>query len=172
MGVLVFLTIRVLHVAAATLWFGAVVLLSLYLAPTVDAAGPAGGQIMGGMAKRGFLTYMAAIAGLTVVSGLWLYWRFTGGFDPQVIHTHAGLSFGVGGLAGVVAAIIGGSVVGRSAKQLVAIGPRAASLPPGAERDALAATAAGLRARMTSGSRIVTLLVTVAIVLMALGHYI
>ena len=34
---------------------------------------------------------------LTLVSGLVLYWRFTGGFDPSGAATHAGLAFGFGG---------------------------------------------------------------------------
>ncbi len=76
-SVLVYLFVRVLHVALAALWFGIVAFLVFYLIPTVQQVGPAGGQVMSGLARRGFDRFMAIVAGTTVLSGLWLYWRFT-----------------------------------------------------------------------------------------------
>lgn len=43
MSVLVFLTLRVLHVLLAGAWFGAAVFTAVYLGPAVAQAGPAGG---------------------------------------------------------------------------------------------------------------------------------
>src|SRR5262249_17912573 len=117
MQTVVFLVLRAAHVLLAAMWFGSTVFVSELLVPALDAAGPSGGQIMGGLSRR-VTVYMAILAGTTVLTGIYLFWHFTGGFDPQVSATHAGRAFGVGGLAGLVAAIIGGSVVGRSANKL------------------------------------------------------
>jgi hypothetical protein len=58
---------------------------------------------------------MAAVAAATVATGVYLLWRFTGGFDAGVITSHAGLAFGTGGAAGILAGVVGGAVVGRNA---------------------------------------------------------
>jgi hypothetical protein len=127
---------------------------------------------MGTLEKRGFNNVMAAFAGTTVLSGVWLYWRFTGGFDPTVIHSHAGMAFGVGGLAGLTALIIGGSVVGRGSKRIVALGGQAAGMPEGPDRAAILHTMNQLRERTASASRVLVVLLTIALVLMTLAHYI
>jgi putative copper export protein len=105
MGTLLFLSVRVVHVLLGAIWFGAIVVMVLFVAPAVQQSGPAGGQVMGNLVRRGFTTFMPSIAGLTIVSGLWLYWRFTGGFTPSIVHSHAGLSFALGGASGLVALI-------------------------------------------------------------------
>jgi hypothetical protein len=107
-----------------------------------------------------------------VLTGLYLFWRFTGGFDPEVSRSHAGMAFGIGGLAGILAAVMGGSVVGRASKQLMSIMEQAARMPDGPEKAALMKPAATLRQRMASAGHIVVALQVVALVLMAVAHYI
>ena len=171
MSVMLFLTVRVLHVLLAALWIGAGVFFTLFLGPAVGDAGPAGGQVMSSLGRRGFLTYMAAVPGTTVLTGLYLYWRFTGGFDTAVMATHAGMAFGIGGLFGIIGLVIGGSVIGRCSRALLDLGAKMPSLPP-AERGAAAQEMARLTARVDTGGKVVAVLTTVAIALMALGHYI
>lgn len=171
MSVMLFLTVRALHVLLAALWLGAGMFFTLYLGPAVADAGPAGGQVMGALGRRGFLTYMAVVPGTTVLTGLYLYWRFTGGFDTAVMGTHAGIAFGVGGLFGLVGLVIGGSVIGRCSRALLDLGAKMPTLPP-AERGAAAQEMARLSARVDGGGKVVAALTTIAIALMALGHYI
>ena len=121
MNTLMFLALRAAHVLCAAVWIGSTVYISLLLTPAVEDAGPAGGQIMMRLDRRGLHTYMAAVAATTIVSGAYLLWRFTGGFDPGAIFTHAGMAFGAGGVAGILAGIVGGAVVGRSGSQVVAL---------------------------------------------------
>jgi hypothetical protein len=168
----VFVTARVLHILCAALWLGAALFISVFLMPALKRLGPNGEMVMTALAARGFPIFMPTVAGLTVLSGLWLYWRYTGGFDPAVSSSRAGIVFGLGGVLGVIAAIIGGSVAGRSAKQVVALESRASSLPEGAERARLAAQIQALRQRVTTSTRIVTVLLVVTIILMAIGHYV
>jgi hypothetical protein len=115
--------------------------------------------------------FMAALGGTTVLTGIYLFWRFTGGFDPVISAGRAGMAFSVGALAGVIALILGGSVIGRSAKKVAALSERAASTPE-SQRGALMAEMGSLRARMAATGRIVLVLLLFAMSAMALGHYI
>jgi len=171
MYTLLFLGVRALHVGTAALWIGSTVFTSVMMMPAVDAAGPSGGQVMMRINRRGLTAYMAALAATTVLSGLYLYWHFTG-FNASIVADHAGLAFGMGGVSGVVAAIVGGAVVGRSAHGIMSLGAQAAALPDGPAKGALMEQASALRRRLTQGTRVVIALQTVALVLMAVGHYV
>src|SRR5262245_40827631 len=116
-----YLAFRVIHVLLAALWIGSTVFISLLLMPAIEASGPAGGQVMLGLNRRGLNAYMGAIGGITVLTGILLFWRYTAGFDPVLSGSRAGITYSIGGLAGLLAAIIGGAVVGRSAQKVVDI---------------------------------------------------
>jgi len=160
-----FLIVRAAH----AIWIGSHIFSTFMLMPAIDESGPSGGQVMMRINARGIVAYMFSVALLTLASGLVLFWRFTGGFDPAVAATHAGMAFGFGGTAGILAGAVGGGVIGRNAKRVVAIAGRLASLPDGAEKTSLVWQAAALRRRMKLGSQLVTVLQVVAVVLMALG---
>lgn len=172
MTTIFFLTIRVLHVFLAALWIGAAVFLTYVLMPAVREAGPAGGQVIVKLTRRGLHRFMASLAGLTVVTGIWLYWRFTGGFDPAISGSRAGMAFGAGGVAGLIALGIGGAVVGRGSKQMAGLIEKAAALPEGPERAAAVQAMAPVGARLETGSSILIVLLAIAVALMAVGHYI
>jgi uncharacterized membrane protein len=169
-SVLLFLAMRALHVVLAAAWFGAVLFMALYLGPSVDEAGPAGGQLMNIMVRRGVSKYMASIGGLTVVIGFYLFWRLTG--DPAFGGSHRGIAYSVGALTGIIGLILGGSMIGGSVKKLSTLGPKVASMPEGAERAALVARMSALRSRVALFSKIVSALLFISMVTMALGHLI
>jgi len=127
---------------------------------------------MAALARRRINPFIASIAGMTIVTGIYLYWHFTGGFDPEVSKSHAGMAFGIGGVAGIIAGIIGGAVVGRGAEQMLNIGAQAAKLGDGPEKAALLQRMTALRERVTTAAKIVIVLQTIALSLMAVGHYI
>lgn len=172
MSTILYLGARVFHVLFASLWIGSSVFISALLMPAIDNSGPSGGQVMARMNRHGMHVYMTVFGSTTVVSGLYLLWRFTGGFDPSVTANHAGLAYCVGGLAGILAAVIGSAVVGRSASQAATVMGQMAALPEGPARGALMATAASLRQRMRTGSRVAIALQAIALVLMTVGHYV
>src|SRR5437762_7997996 len=116
-----FLSLRVLHVLLAAVWLGATVFTSILLMPVIEASGPAGGQLMVSLERKGLTPFFASLGGITVLTGFYLYWHFTGGFDPEVSRSHAGIAFGIGGVAGLLALIISGAVIGRSSKKVVAL---------------------------------------------------
>ena len=169
---LLFLVLRVLHVLTAAVWLGSAIYATYFLAPAVVEAGPAGGQVMAGVLRRGVSRFLGIVAAVTVLTGIYLYWRFTGGFDPGVSGSRTGIVFGMGGVAGILAGVIGGAVVGRSAGQLQESGARLAGLGEGPERAALLQRMGALQRRMAAGSKILIALQVVALVLMAIGHYV
>src|SRR5262245_30326060 len=170
MSTVLFLSIRVLHVLLAAVWLGATVFVSFLLMPVIESSGPAGGQVMVNLGKKGITPFFASVGGITVLTGLYLYWHFTGGFDPEISKTHAGLAFGIGGVSGILATILGGAIVGRSSNKVVEVMQQAAALPDGAQKSALIQEAAALRRKIKTFGTIVLLLQVVALALMALGH--
>ena len=168
----VFLTLRVFHILFAAIWLGAVVFISMILMPVLEQAGPEGGAIMGRLEHRGLTKFMASIAGLTILTGIALYWRLTGGFDAGMSSTTEAKVFGAGAVLGLAAAIIGGAVVGRSAKRAAALGAKAASLPDGKEKAAVFAEIQQVRGRLVTFGRIVLILLVLTVTLMSVGHYV
>jgi hypothetical protein len=171
-SVLLFLTMRVFHVVLAGAWFGAAAFTTLYLGPAVEQAGAAGGQMMNILVRRGVVKYMASIGGLTVVTGGYLFWHFMSGFGPGAGASRAGMAFSTGALTGIIALILGGSMIGASAKKISVLAAKAAGMPEGAARTALLQTIERLRSRMALFSKIVTALLFISMATMALGHYI
>lgn len=168
---LFFLGVRALHVLLAATWLGTVAFIYLFLSPALDEIGPASGSVMAVLGKRGIHAFIASIGGLTVLSGIWLYWRFTGGFQPAISGTMAARVFGAGGLAGILALIIGGAVVGRGAKKMMDLGARAAAATDAAQRTALMTEIGAVKRRTSTFGKIVLALQVVALVCMAVGHY-
>lgn len=166
-----FLLVRVAHVVLAAIWVGAIAFTTLYLMPALEDSGPAAGPVMNALQRRRIHAFMSSISGVTVLTGFYLYYRFTGGFDPALSGSTGAMVFGLGGIAGTVALIIDGAIVGRSATKLGELGARLASAPD-AERGALASQAAAARQRIAKWSRIVLVLVIIAVVCMAIGHYV
>jgi hypothetical protein len=167
-----FLAARVLHVLLGAIWLGTVVSTSIFLMPAIQEAGPDAGKVMLAMARRGFDPFLASVAGLTVLSGLYLYWHFTAGFDPAISASMGGRFFGLGGVLGLVAAIVGGSVVSRSSRKIVALMKQAATTADPGARSQVMQQVDGLKKRVTNGARAVVVLLILTIILMALGHYV
>jgi uncharacterized membrane protein len=167
-----FLILRVLHVLLAAVWLGMTCFVALFLFPAVGETGPAAGPVMGALMRRKVPAVQASLGGIVVLTGLYLYWRFTGGFDPALSATRAAMVFGTGGILGIAALIVGGSVVSRNGKKMASIGARLASMADGAERSAAVAEMTAARHRALIASRIVLVLQAIALATMAVGHYV
>jgi len=152
--------VRTLHILMAASWLGAGALLTLYLLPTLRRLGPAGQPTLRSLEGLGLSRFMAANGGLTMLSGLWLYWVLTAGFNAAAVSSPMGMVFGIGGVAGILAGIIGGAVIGRSIKRLDALGEGSSNGPE----------AAALHQRIANASRLALALLLVAVVAMSLGH--
>jgi hypothetical protein len=170
-SVFLFLGLRALHVLLAATWIGSTIFISTLLAPAVDASGPSGGQVMMNINRRGITAYMGALGAMTIITGLYLLWHFAGSFG-SITESHAGIAFGIGGTSGILAGVIGGAVVGRSAAKLATLMREAASVTDGQAKAQLLGRTEPLHRRMKLGSKVVIALQLVALVLMAVGHYV
>jgi uncharacterized membrane protein len=166
-----FLSVRALHVLVGAIWLGTAVFVSYFLMPALQQVGPDSGKVMQALLRRRMDMFVPTIAGLTVLSGLWLYWHFTDGFDPGISSTMGGRVFGMGGVIGIVAAIIG-SRIPRMMKRALALMQQAADQADAGQRSALIEQAGQLRRKAMASARIAVILLVVTIVLMSLGHYV
>jgi uncharacterized membrane protein len=163
-----YLTVRFLHVFAGALWAGMAIFSAFFLMPAMKEVGPDGAKVMAALERRGLVAFIPIVVSVSILSGLWLYWRYTGGFSPEISRSHAGMAFGTGGAVAIVAAVIGIVVVSRSLAKASALTKQAMAMPE-AQRASVMAPVAGLRLRAMMGARIVAVLVTITIGLMSVG---
>ncbi|HEY3221061.1 MAG TPA: hypothetical protein VGJ80_10035 [Gemmatimonadales bacterium] len=165
------IVLRFAHVVSGALWVGMFAFMTFFLMPAFGEAGPEGAKVMAAMAKRRIPVIMPLIALITLVSGFWLFQRLSGGQAGALMATPVGKTFGIGGLAALVAflvgVILGRPVMMRSAKL-------AESLPTAspADRPGIMAEMQRLRARGTSLNRVVMALLLIALTAMAIARYI
>jgi uncharacterized membrane protein len=164
--------LRILHVVIGVFWVGAVLFIGFFLTASVRAAGPAGGAVMQQlMVVRAVPRWLMASAILTILSGLGLYWHNSGGFQSAWLGSGPGRVFGLGGVLGLAAAIVGMSVNAPAARRLGELGAKlqSAGRPPTSEEQA---TMAGLEARLSRGSTFTTALLLLATITMAVARYV
>jgi uncharacterized membrane protein len=165
---LAMLLFRLLHIFAGVLWVGGVVLIALFVQPTVRAIGPAGGQFMGHLlTKTRIAGYFPAVAGLNVLAGLFLFWRNTtaGGHWAG---TRSGMTISLGALAAIIAFLVGGAMIGGSMGKIAKILQSSGGPPQGEAATQMAAH----QARIQLGTKIVLPLLVIAVITMAVGRYV
>ena len=165
------ITLRLVHIALGVFWAGTIFFFVIFLEPSVRAAGPDGARVMQGLQRRHFLDVMPVIAGLTILSGIALYWRVSAGLTPTWIASSVGISLTVGGLASVLAFAIGVFVMRQAALRAAALGAALQQSPNGPAQDALQAEIQALRLRARTSARWVAVLLAVAVAAMAVGRY-
>ena len=165
------LVLRVAHVGGALIWFGGAFLSALFLDPTARALGPSGAAFMQQLLRRGVALMFPIVATVTIVSGIALYWRDSGGLQAAWIGSPAGLTFTIGGLAAIGAFVGGMMLIGPSeaAKSAVHQELAASGAAPTAEQQARLDRA---DASMRLATRIDLPLLTLAALTMAIGRYV
>ena len=161
---------RLLHIVLGAFWFGAVMFNTLFLGPALQDIGPDAAKVGAAMVRHKVMVFMPIAAMLTILSGLWLYWRMSGGFTPSYMGSLQGRTLGFGAVTAVAAIILGFTMVKPGMEKAAALGQRAAQAT-GSERDALVAQSQALRARAGTASNWVAGLITVTIVTMAVARY-
>lgn len=164
------LTARLLHIVLGAFWAGTLIFNALFLAPAIRDAGPDGAKVIAGLMRRRFLDVMPVVALLTILSGLWLYWHVSAGFQPAYMNSRIGATYGVGALASIVAFGIGVFVMRPAMLRAAALAQAAAQAAP-SERETQLAAAQALRLRGVRAGRVVAALLAVAVAAMAIGRY-
>jgi uncharacterized membrane protein len=156
-------TLILLHVLFGIIWAGGVIAAGFFIIPSVLEAGPAGGSVMGGVAKRRFPLVMSVSGLMVVLSGLRLYMMR---FSTDWLGTTHGVVLSLGALAGLAAFVIGVFVQRPAVSRMGALGAKlaAAGSPPSPED---AAEMQALRTRVGRLGRVLAWHVLVAALLMS-----
>jgi hypothetical protein len=168
---LLLVLMRLLHVGLGVFWVGAMIFNVVFLTPSIRDAGPEGAKVAAGLMKRGFMQVMPIVGILNILSGLWLYWKMSGGFQAAYVHSAMGGTFAAGGLLAIAAFVVGVSVMRPAMLKAAALGQAVAQASP-AERDALMAQAQRLRVRGMGAGKLVAALLGLAAAAMAVGRYV
>ncbi len=99
--------LRLIHVFSGIFWVGTAFFFVLFLEPTIKAAGPAGGTVMGRLTLTRFPMVMALASILTVAAGFLMYLFDSGGFQISWISSPSGITLTIGSLAGILAFLLG-----------------------------------------------------------------
>ncbi len=166
----ILILLRVVHVVGGVFWAGAILFVVHFLEPAVRHAGPDGTKVMQALRKRHYLEVIPVVAALTLLSGFALYWRVFGRLHPGPGASGTELVLGLGGLASLVAFVIGVTLLRPSALRIGALGAGLAQAPAGRQA-ALQEEIGRLRARMRNSGRWIAALLGIAILSMAVGRY-
>jgi uncharacterized membrane protein len=122
------IVLRIVHILAGVFWVGSALFFTFLLEPTVTELGPQGAPVMRHLAeKKKMPVVIASTSGLTVLAGLLLYWRSSGGFDVDWVTSSTGLTFTLGGAAAIAAFVIGLVAIKPRVNRMSAIGAEVAA---------------------------------------------
>jgi len=167
----VHLAMRAVHVLLGAFWVGTVLFAMLYLDPAVREAGPEGGKVMGILLRRGYLRTILLVGAVVILSGVYLLWTLSGGFSAGFMGSMSGILLSTGGLAGILALVVGAHVSLPTARKLGELGRRlaeAGGVPAQEDLDEVAR----LQRKLTRALRAAGILLLVAILTMALGPHV
>lgn len=164
--------LRLIHILGGVYWAGTMFFFVTFLEPTLRSLGPDGGKVMIRMFERGYTKVLPAIAIMTTLSGFWMLWILSSGFDKTYMGSSIGMSLSTGGTLALIALIIGLAVVRPAADRIWAIARQLPDVKDEATRAGLMGEMQAVRARTVGGSRVVFALLIGAVALMAIARYI
>jgi hypothetical protein len=163
------MVLRAIHILCGVYWAGTLFFLVTVLQPSVADLGPEGGKVQQAVIRRRLLPLMAV---LTILSGIELYRRISGGFSAAWISSRPGTTLTIGALAALVAFTIGMSVMRPSAKRVGPLAQQAQGTPEGPDREAALAVVGRLRRRAVLAGRWVAALLAISVIAMAIFRYV
>jgi hypothetical protein len=125
--------VRVLHIIFGALWFGGGLFAISIILPGVNAAGPAGKSFMAAILRGGgFGKFFGPVSGLTVLTGLLLY--YGRGYHDGPFDDAAAAMVTVGAILAILAFAEGLAVNMPSERKLRAIVKQMGNAPPSPEQ--------------------------------------
>jgi len=123
------LGIRLVHIFAGIIWGGGALIMEFFIGRTVAATGESGKEFMQHvMNKLRMHNFMTAMAVLTILGGILLYWHDSNGFTSAWMHSSTGIGFGVGAVFGLIAFVFG-AIFGASNAKLGQVGAQIQGKP-------------------------------------------
>lgn len=164
--------LRLLHIVAGATWVGFAVFGAFLLGPAIQDAGPEGGKVMGALQRRGMMTAMPLLAMTTIISGLWMYWRVSAGFNAAYMGSTVGAMYGVGGTLAILGFVLGLTITRPAMVKITAILQSLGPDTPAEERQRRMAEVGQLRSRAQATSRWLTMMLVAAVAAMAIARYV
>jgi uncharacterized membrane protein len=161
--------LRTIHILAGIFWVGTAFFFVLFFEPTLKAAGPAGGTVMGRLTLTRFPVVMAFSGILTVAAGFLMYLTDSHGLQVNWISTPPGVAITIGSLAGILAFLLGLTVQMPASARMAALQKeiQAAGGPPAlAQMEEMRV----LQDRISNASRWGAVLMVIAVLGMAVAR--
>lgn len=163
--------LRLIHIGAGVFWAGGAIVVARFLIPAVQDAGPEGGKVVQALQKRGLMTALPLSAVISMLAGLTLYWRVSGGYGAEWSRTPTGMALGLGAAASIIAFVIGVTIMRPSTLKAGALALTLPQLSDTAARAARQAEIEGLRGRAARAANWVAGLLGLAVAAMAVARY-
>ena len=164
--------LRLTHILGGVYWAGTMFFFVTFLEPSLRSLGPDGGKVMIRFFERGYLKLLPIVAVVTMLSGLWMLWILSSGFDAAYLGSPLGMALSTGGTLAIVGFIVGMVVMRPAAAGIWDIARKLPQEPNEAARNALMAEMGKLRARSVLAARVVFALLIGAVALMAVARYV
>lgn len=163
--------LRLVHIGGGVYWAGTIFFFVTIFQPAVQDMGPDGGKVMMKLFERGYLTVLPVIATLTIVSGFWLLWLLSAGFNATYMGSRLGIALSTGGLLATVAWIAGILVMRPAARRIWDIARELPTITDEKTRADRLAQMGHLRTRTSTSGQIIFGLLVGAVALMAIARY-
>lgn len=162
--------LRLVHIIGGVFWVGSVMFATYVLMPTMRAAGPAAGPVMGQLGRKMPIVMMIS-AILTMAAGIWLMMINMGGAPGVWMRSGPGRTFSLGAALAILAFLLGMAINMPASRRMGAISAAAAKRgsPPTPEE---AAELQRLQGRLSAASKVVALLLVLATGAMAVARYV
>jgi UDP-N-acetylmuramyl pentapeptide phosphotransferase/UDP-N-acetylglucosamine-1-phosphate transferase len=158
--------LRLIHIFSAVIWAGYAFVMMLFISPALGPMGAEGGKIMMRISgTKNFKRIIPSVAGLTVLTGVIMYYRLFGPFAP--LNTGPGLALTVGGLAGILA-FADGLRLGSKQRAMESLAGEIGGGKPSAEQ---AAKLGALQEAIARSGMTSTILMVIALAGMTLSEY-
>ena len=165
-----FVVLRIVHILAGTFWVGSALVIFYFLQPAAREVGPSAAPLMTHLAQKKRLPDITlGAAGLTILAGLLMYWRDTGGLDPDRIATAFGIAITIGALCAIAAVVLGAAIVRPTMLRIGAIAQAAAA--GGGPTPEQGAEIQALQERVQATGTVIIPLLLIAVVAMASARY-
>ncbi len=163
---------RIVHIVAGAIWVGSLFVVVAYVQPSAAAIGPAGAPFMSELRRRRLVDVILAVALVTVLGGLFLYWHDWHTYPSfgDWIGSSFGATLSVGALLAISVIGIAVLVTRPSIGRLQALGRQAADTG-GAPSPELAAQIGAIQRRLQVAERVSLALTLLAAVAMASARY-
>ena len=162
---IVLFLLRAIHIGVGVFWIGSILLVTFYLLPAARATGAAGGQgLQEMMLRRRVPVHMIWAGFITILAGAGLYMRNMALSHGAWARSPMGIGISIGAVAAIIGLFVGMIVNGPTARRLALAGQPGAPPLSDAERE-------GLARRLRIGTITTTLMLVIAVIMMATARY-